>query len=333
MTLSLNERFAGCVIGQCLADALGAPVEGQDGATCRVYADYSLRPWFDGKPPDEAIFSGRYTDDSQMARELLLSLVECHGWAPDDYSTRIQHLFKSNLVVGRGLACDAAVRRLLDGVSWDYAGEPAPSAGNGTAMRAAPVGLVFYDQLEMMVEIARQQGHLTHHDLRCAAGSIAIAGAVALLVNGDFHDVHSFTSQLANWMAPYHEEFAGFVRELPELLSLAPERAVPVIAGMGRQPGHTDFWPGISPFVIPSVVWSLYAFLRHPDSYTEAVIDAIVCGGDVDTTAAMTGALSGAHLGIEAVPAHLVDLIHDHRSWTAPQLRRLADEAALLARR
>ena len=54
---------------------------------------------------------------------------------------------------------------------------------------------------------------------------------------------------------------------------------------------------GSPPVVIPSLVWSLYAFLHAPDDYWTAVCTAIAAGGDTDTMAAITGAIAGARLG------------------------------------
>jgi ADP-ribosylglycohydrolase len=43
-------------------------------------------------------------------------------------------------------------------------------------------------------------------------------------------------------------------------------------------------------------LWSIYAFLRAPDDYLDTVCVAIAAGGDVDTTAAMAGAIGGVRL-------------------------------------
>lgn len=56
-----------------------------------------------------------------------------------------------------------------------------------------------------------------------------------------------------------------------------------------------------------SVPTALACFASHPNSFTDAAARAIGLGGDVDTLAAMTGALSGARLGIDAIPSHLLD--------------------------
>lgn len=51
-----------------------------------------------------------------------------------------------------------------------------------------------------------------------------------------------------------------------------------------------------------SVPTAVYCFLRHPYSFEEAVVEAVSLGGDTDTIASMAGAISGAWLGVEAIP-------------------------------
>jgi ADP-ribosylglycohydrolase len=78
------------------------------------------------------------------------------------------------------------------------------------------------------------------------------------------------------------------------------------------------------------VLWSLYCFLKYPDNYLDAVCTAISAGGDTDTTAAMTGAISGARLGLDAIPSDLVAFVNDRGKWTAGDLARLARKATLM---
>jgi ADP-ribosylglycohydrolase len=193
-------------------------------------------------------------------------------------------------------------------------------------MRAAPIGLFYYDRPEEMIRVAHEQGWITHHDSRCSAGSVAIAGAVALAVQGDVKDISEFASRLSEWMSGYDRGFAAMVLELPTWVSLDPNEAAREIAGAGKPKGYVDGWPEISPFVVPSVLWSLYAFLRYLDSYQSAISEAIAVGGDVDTTAAMTGAISGAYLGLQALPNHLVTKLQDQGEWKYLDLVKLAEE-------
>jgi poly(ADP-ribose) glycohydrolase ARH3 len=63
-----------------------------------------------------------------------------------------------------------------------------------------------------------------------------------------------------------------------------------------------------------AVPLAVLAFVRSPASYENAVTEAVRCGGDTDTIAAMTGALSGALLGAERLPiAWLSRLENDAR--------------------
>jgi ADP-ribosylglycohydrolase len=97
-----------------------------------------------------------------------------------------------------------------------------------------------------------------------------------------------------------------------------------------KSENHIDDWPGITPFVISSVLWSVYSFLRHRDNFWEAISTAISIGGDVDTTGAMTGALSGAWLGFEALPEHLLKMLNDKGKWGYSELISLADKCCRL---
>lgn len=51
-----------------------------------------------------------------------------------------------------------------------------------------------------------------------------------------------------------------------------------------------------------SMPFAIYAFLRHPHSYEQCLLCAVLNGGDRDTLGSMACAISGAYLGIEAIP-------------------------------
>jgi ADP-ribosylglycohydrolase len=317
------DRFTGCVLGQCLGDALGSPVEGKSGALCAYYVQEELMVGKVGRLRGDMPF-GQYTDDSQMMRELLQSYLACQGFDPADYAKRIVALFAEERIVGYGKSTLQAVKRLEQGIPWDQAGTPPPGEGNGSAMRAASVGLLSYDDLPRLAQLCHQQGIITHQSPRCTAGAIAIAGGVALALQ-DRVEVNEFSQTLAELTAPSSQEMASYLRLLPQWVKLPPAQAFLEIERKGRPASYFDEWSGtISPFVIPSVLWSLYSFLRHSNSYWETICTSIWPGGDVDTTAAMAGAISGALQGEPALPAQWVSLVQDRGTWTAPELRGLA---------
>ena len=249
------------------------------------------------------------------------------GFAAADYAGRVAAIFAEDRIVGRGRSTEAAARRLAAGVPWQMAGTPPPAAGNGSAMRAGPIGLIFHDDPERLVAAAHDQGRVTHADPRCSAGAVAIAGAVALALDAAPLDTTAFLGTLSKWAGAIEPSLAAYLEDLAGWVALPPDEAVARIAGTGYEPGMGEPWPGISPFVIPSVLWSLYAFLRTPDDYWQAVCAAIAVGGDVDTTAAMTGAIAGARAGLAAIPADLAACLNDRGTWGFEALTALARHA------
>lgn len=324
MRIPCKDQFSGCLIGQCLGDALGFPVEGYPPAICQQYVDEILKTGRAGEYGRDLFPFGQYTDDSQLARELLQSYVACKGFDPGDYARRIAAIFTEGRIVGRGLATEEAAWRLAEDVPWEEAGAPPPSAGNGSAMRAGPIGLLFYDDPQQLIRVAHDQGRITHRDKRCSAGAVAIAGAVALALQHRPIKPDPFLSQLSEWAQTIEPSVASGIRRLIEWVSWPPDEAATVISKVGLAPGYSDEWQRISPFVTGSVLWSLYAFLRTPEDYWETICTAISVGGDVDTTAAMAGAIGGAYLGLEVLPSHLAHRLTDRGTWGFDELVGLA---------
>ena len=83
----------------------------------------------------------------------------------------------------------------------------------------------------------------------------------------------------------------------------------------------------------PSLLWSLYAFLRSPDDYWETICTAVGVAGDTDTLAAMAGAISGARAGVSGLPGDLLTHLTDQGEWGAGDLTELAHSCADLLRR
>ena len=127
-------------------------------AACRTWLDRVLRA---PEPPPFGRLGfpfGQYTDDSQLARELLQSFVACGRFDPADYAQRIASIFRENRIVGRGRATEEAALRIARGTPWELAGAPPPNAGNGSAMRAGVVGLIARNEDELL-QIAVDHRH------------------------------------------------------------------------------------------------------------------------------------------------------------------------------
>jgi ADP-ribosylglycohydrolase len=216
MAAPRKDQFSGCLIGQCLGDALGAPVEGQQPQITAGYINAFLRTSLVGSFGRPGYQFGQYTDDSQLARELMQSYAACGQFDPEDYARRIAAIFTTGRIVGPGAATANAAFRLAKGVSWQEAGTAPPSAGNGSAMRAAPLGLFFHADIERLIVTAQEQGWITHQDPRCSAGAVAIAGATALALGPGPIDSAVFLTQLAGWAGIIEPSFGEALERLKQ---------------------------------------------------------------------------------------------------------------------
>jgi ADP-ribosylglycohydrolase len=323
-----GDRLAGSILGQALGDALGFVVEAQPPEVARAYVNEWLRTGRATERSHPQFPFGQYSDDTQLARELLRSFQECRGWEPASFAVRLAELFRDRRDIGAGRGTRSAALRLLMGVPWFESGTPAPYAGNGSAMRAGPLGLLLATQ-QAICRAAREQSRVTHLDPRCAAGAVSVACAVSIAARREPIQPVEFLTEISECAKADDGSVAAAIRGLADWLSLTPEMAARQVHESGLDPAHPR-WQGISAFVIPSIVWSLYSFLRSPDDYWETICTAIAVGGDTDTMAAIAGGISGARLGVSALPKDLLAHLTDRGEWDCQKLIELAHSCAAI---
>lgn len=210
-------------------------------------------------------------------------------------------------VQSTGVSYEEAARTLFGGKG---------SLGNGAAMRIAPVGLFFQDDADLY-ERAAASAAVTHAHPVGIDGAALMAKAVAMAVRRDAAVEFPRAEFLEALIAfSRTNAFWGKIRLVRELL----QKGIP--------PGEAATRLGRSVAVDESLPFALYAFLLHPGSFRECLLCAVLEPGDRDTVGAMAGALSGAFLGVEAIPAPWRDKLESgssieelalrlHRAWRA----------------
>ena len=302
---ALRSKFLGSLIGTGVGDALGAGLEGRrrvDQAEVQALA--------------ERRGTLVYTDDTHMMIGIAESLIAKKGFDGEHMAHRFMENYSREPYRGYGPGPPRVFSLIRAGEAWDKAAERlygGGSFGNGSAMRIAPVGVLYYDDLPKLKEIAYKSSQITHAHELGKEGAALQAYAVALATAADpLSEFRSdeFLAKLLDFMQ--HQVFKQKVEKIRELLGKADKEQV-----------IDDLGHGIEAF--NSVPAAIYSFLSHPDSFEEAVIYAISLGGDTDTIGAMTGAISGAHLGIEAIPGRWQERLENREYLTglAEQLRRI----------
>ena len=294
-----ERKYAGTLLGCAVGDAVGLCYQFArfPGRKHISLESFSYLP-FGHYPP------GQYSDDTDMTLAIVQAILETGEVSGPAIAEEFKRIWQTVDIVDPGLSCDDAIHALLGGTPWDKSGTEEGRAGNGTAMRASPIGLWDYDDVEKLRRDSEIQSIITHKDRRAVAGAVVVAAAVAYNINNEKLDGNDFIAFIkTECRVEGIDPFMRYLDDMPELLNMTEGRAVSIIAGAGQEERFSGNF--ITPFVVPTVLVSLYAFLKYPDSFLDVLALVYRAGGDIDTTGAIAGAISGSRLGVEHIPERL----------------------------
>lgn len=335
--LSLKDRLRGCLLGCAVGDALGVPLERRSADSEDVAPfvqqisednfEFFEAPWEWSDAQSWRDSPGQYSDDTQLMRLIYETLLENAGkFVPDKYAEKLVELFEGDNPVGFGKGTRGAIERLKDGELWSEAGSPPPSAGNGAAMRSAVFGVAF-DDMEDVITATAECSVPTHKAPEAVAGAVVVAVTARFLrdMDSECMDHVQLLKDVAEVIEPLYEYFSDDLLELADLHDDSATKEELMEWTLSTQPPTSD-WPGVSPYVRTTVLWALNAFLLSPRNFRETLKNALEPGGDVDTTAAIAGALSGVYNGSSVIPDRLIDQLHDRGTiWNGAHLKDLSD--------
>ncbi len=307
MTLTPNpfvdyrDRYRGAMLGTAIGDALGRAAEGRSpGNIRRAFGELTdFRPWpgWTGGP------TGTFTDDTEMALCIAQSLVERRTVDPGDLADR----FRAWGRIGRGMgsATRAACRRIGDGFAWYEAGSD--SAGNGAAMRAAPIGLFDAVDMDALATDAATTAVVTHNHPTAVASTVITAYTVAHLLHtpvGRF-DADELLAGIVEVMAGVEDPALPERRDPRSVVTLV-QRIRDVFAMRDRSLEEIFALTRNGAFVLESLPAALAAFLSSPEDPERIIVAAVNGGYDADTVGAMAGAFAGAYHGESGLPGRWV---------------------------
>ena len=282
--VSQRERMIGSILGLAVGDALGAPFEFQRRERIPSPLPAFELPWL-GLPP------GTWTDDTALARNLWRSLID-HGGAflPEDVRARhVEWLASGPPDVGNQTALSLREPGPEPARAVFERRGPEVSAGNGSVMYCAPLGVVRANETERLFDEAPALSRITHWDGRCQTACLAVTLAVAALVAGDPPD-----RAVVGAVEAVADREGG--EELEYLVGEAG-RSRPID---GPDQGFTLFTAGVALQVAGEGM-----------GYEEGLRHVVGLGGDTDTNAAVAGALLGAAHGVDAIPEGWLERLAD----------------------
>ena len=123
-----------------------------------------------------------FTDDTNMALSIYENL-RLYG-VIDQNALAVSFARHYDLQRDYGPAMHSVMRRIAAGEPWYHVApslfDGQGSYGNGAAMRVAPIGACFADDMDAVIGAARQSAIVTHAHPEGIAGAIAVAVAAAI---------------------------------------------------------------------------------------------------------------------------------------------------------
>jgi len=275
MTDERRNRAVASLRGLAVGDAIGSCFFRPEDLDALAARQLPADPWL-------------WTDDTEMACSVF-AVLDRLGEADQDAlaaSFATHHDFDRGYGPGvnrmlRLIRQEDADWRPLVAESWEGRG----SWGNGAAMRVAPLGAYFADDVDRAAAQAAASAEVTHTHPEGVAGAVAVAVATALAATRARLDSAGWLRNVAEYVAP------GLVRDgintAINLLPLGDPRSAAATLGNGHEISAQD-----------TVPFCLWVVAKYPDDFVEAVWATAGAGGDVDTTCAIVGGILGARLGL-----------------------------------
>lgn len=258
------DRARATLFGVAVGDALGATTEFMTPAEIRdrygVHREIVGGGWLKLSP-------GQVTDDTEMTLCVARGIVGSGRWSLGTIADRF-----ARWLSGGPADVGATCRRGIEEYREKGRLEAPPDergAGNGAAMRVAPVALYTLGDEELLSRLAVEQARITHHHPLSDAACVSVGKMIQRGLIG----------------AP-----------LPVLRATAEELAA-------RHPEfRLEGYDGESSAYVVDTLRTVFDAFFSTDSFEDCVVKTVNRGGDADTTGSIAGAIAGARYGFDAIP-------------------------------
>jgi ADP-ribosylglycohydrolase len=300
------DKAEGIIYGLAIGDALGKDTEFMSLSSIKKeYGDKGIQDL-----PSPAL----YTDDTQMSIAIAEALIRSGENDVEEIMSAVKEEFikwfhspENNRAPGG--TCLRGIRNMEKEIHWSECGI-ADSKGCGSAMRAAPIGYLYQHNPEKLKEVAHATGICTHGHPTADAACIGAAYLVKIAM--DRIKPHEMIPKLLSFIKGISKEFDRAILKVQKCLDWDDEEKALKYLGEG--------WVGEE-----AVALALYCFLKYPDDYKKAVIRGANTNGDSDSIASIAGSISGAYLGISAIPGKWIKGI-EKPDYLGDLAKRLADK-------
>ena len=299
-----SNKVLDAIMGVAIGDAVGVPFE------------FSSRQDMQENPATDMIGYGTYnqphgtwSDDSSLTFCLAESLI--NGYDIKDMSEKFiqwrdeAYWTAHNEVFDIGRTTSIAISRLKNilkdndlnalETQKDF-GKPADN-GNGSLMRIIPLlfhirGKAIQEQFDIIWEVSA----LTHRHIRAAMSCLIYLKIAEKILDG--MDKREAYNQTRKDISNFWDDIGFPTEERKHFNKLIQNDIL-------ETPKDELMSGGYVIEVLESSIW----FFLQTDNYRDSILGIINLGHDTDTSAAITGGLSGLYYGVDNIPTHWVNTI------------------------
>jgi ADP-ribosylglycohydrolase len=234
-----------------------------------------------------------WTDDTAMALSIVETL-ERHGRiSQSNLASAFAKQYAADPKRGYGAGAHRVLSAMCEGQQWSVAARSVfngeGSAGNGAAMRAAPIGAYFSGDPMSAAREAKLSAQVTHAHKSAQHGAVAIAVAASMVFSGE-RDPQRLLTEIRQCVP--HGELRICLDQLPKLMADGSDKF-----RVAKTVGN-----GSNVLAVDTVPFAIWCALRYLDNYEKALWACCDVGGDVDTLCAMVGGIVVGAVGFAAIP-------------------------------
>lgn len=283
-----QSKLFGGILGFCIGDMLGVPVE------------FTSRQELDAEPVTKLRAYGTYnqpfgcwSDDTSLMLCLIDALLKEN--VTEQLKNNMISYYTKGYFTPQGKMFDignstrSAIQNMIDGVNpIKCGGATEYDNGNGSLMRILPIAYIADRMTEdELIKFVSDISSFTHRHPRSVVACIFYVVFAAQLNRG-LNMIEAFESASAFVRKNCDSSSSGELRCYENIFNKA------ILTAERRAIKSTGYVVD----TLEAVVWTLF----NTKSYKEAVLTAVNLGGDTDTIAALTGGLAGIYYGAENIP-------------------------------
>ena len=335
-----KDRIMGAIMGVLIGDALGV---GSHWYYDLKALKKDFGPWIsdysDPQPNgatrhvdihkhryEEGVRAGDVSQTGQLIIMLLESVAEKGTYDRKNFTSRVDKFFET--IDGTRLSgrfTDQAIRDTWkhrhDGIGWDDPKVGANAITSESAQMNTILAALYYKDATRLAKEAHRNHTVFYDNDFSATHSISYALVVGGLIDGvPLADIRKYRSSvergILSKIAPFPDSRSqvetGAIVWNPEI-TFDPPHLISQVYG-----AHCEIQQ-----LLPA---GYYLIHRYPDDFEKAVLAAINGGGNNMARAALTGAMSGAMVGVKGIPERFMKGLKDHE-----RLLKLAEKVAELA--